>query len=100
MRVPVSRPRPPFSRRSPASDGALVGPLGLACELLLCAAHRGVRRPDAGLDLALLGAGAELEPAQLLARQRRLGVGVVLPAREQTPEEAGELARGGDDRDL
>ena len=47
-----------------------------------------------------LGAGAQLEAAELLARQRRALEGVVLLAREQVPEQHGELARDGDDRDL
>jgi hypothetical protein len=47
-----------------------------------------------------LSAGADLEQAQLLVRQGRLLVGVVLPAHEQAPEQAGELAGRGRDRDL
>src|SRR3954454_24932185 len=34
-----------------------------------------------------------------LLRQRGLGEGVLLAAAQQTPEQARELARGGDDRD-
>ena len=47
------------------------------------------------------GAGRrrQLEAAHLLGRQRRLGERVVLAAGEQAPEQAGELARRGDDRD-
>jgi hypothetical protein len=46
------------------------------------------------------GAGGELEPAQLLLRQRRLLERVVLLAGEHAPEQEGELACRGDDRDL
>jgi hypothetical protein len=47
-----------------------------------------------------LGAGAQFEGAELLAGQRRALERVVLLAREQVPEQHGELARDGDDRDL
>jgi hypothetical protein len=78
----------------------LVGDLGLAGEFALGLADRVVGVPDAGgLGRVALVTGAELEAAQLLSGQRRLGVGVVLLASEQTPEQAGQLARRGDDRD-
>jgi len=84
----------------PVADGAGVGSLGLLGELALGRAHRLVGGPDAGRALVARSAGRELEPAQFLARQRRLGEGVVLFAAEQAPEQARELARGGDDGDL
>jgi hypothetical protein len=49
--------------------------------------------------LAAWRAGGELEAPHLLGGQRRLGKGVVLAAGQQAPEQAGELARCGDDRD-
>jgi hypothetical protein len=79
------------------ADGARVGGLGLLGELAFGLADRVVGVPDAGgRGCVAAGAGGELEPAQLLARQRRLGVGVVGLAREQAPEQTGELARGRD----
>jgi len=84
----------------PVGHRAPIGDLGLASKLALCLAHGLVRGPDPGLHLALRGAGGELESTDLLARQGGLRVGVVLLAREQAPKQAGELARGGDDRDL
>ena len=82
------------------ADGARVGDLGLAGELAFGRADGVVGVPDAGGLRRVAGVpGGELEPAQLLFGQRRLGVGVVLFAREQTPAQAGELARGRDDRD-
>ena len=84
----------------PVAHAAGVGDLGLARELALGLADGVVGVPDAGgLGRVALVAGGELEAAQLLAGQRRLLVGVVLFAREQAPEQAGELACGRDDRD-
>src|SRR5215211_9306573 len=77
------------------------GGLGLLRELALCRAHLLARRPGPGrLALARRRAGADLEQAQLLGRQRRLLVGVVLAAAEQAPEQRRELAGGRDDGDL
>ena len=84
----------------PVRHCAPVGDLALAGELALGLAHGRVGRPGARLGLALGGAGGELEAAQLLFGQRGLGIGVVLLAGEQAPEQASELARRGDDRDL
>ena len=84
----------------PVTHGARVGGLGLVGELALGFADGFVGVPDAGgLGRVARVPGGELEAPQLLAGQRRLGVGVVLLAREQAPEQAGELARGGDNRD-
>jgi hypothetical protein len=67
-------------------------------ELALGLAHPLARRPDAGrLAFARRGARGDLEPPQLLGGQRRLLVGVVLAAGEQTPEQDRELARRSDD---
>ena len=57
-------------------------------------------RPKPTLALARGRPCGEFEPADLLSRQRRLAIGVVLRARQQVPEERRELARGGDDGDL
>jgi hypothetical protein len=78
---------------------ALGGALGLEGELVLGVAHRVVGRPDAAAALPARRTGLQFEAAHLLPGQRRLGEGVILAAREQTPEQARELARGGDDRD-
>jgi hypothetical protein len=53
-----------------------------------------------GCGLALGGAGGEFEAAEFLFGQRGLLERVVLAAGEQAPEQAGELARSGHDRDL
>ena len=101
MRAPVSRSRPPSPSGGVAvADGACVGELGLAGEVAFGLADRVVGGPDARcVGAAARRAGGDLQPAQLLLGQRGLGVGVVLVAREQAPEQARELARGGDDRD-
>src|SRR5215210_3089493 len=83
----------------PVFDGALVGALGLECELALGLAHRVVGRPDAAAALPARSAGLQFEAAHLLLGQRRLREGVVLAAREQTPEQTRQLARAGNDRD-
>ena len=73
----------------------------MASELLLGVAHGPVGAPDRGGGaVKALGAGDQLELAELLGGQRRLGVRVVLVAGEQAPEQAGELACRGDGRDL
>src|SRR5271167_1253371 len=83
----------------PVAHGPCVGDLGLASELTLGLTYRIVGTPDAGgLRAVALGAGGDLKAAELLLGQRGLLVGVVLFAGEQTPEQARELARGGDDR--
>src|SRR4051812_40620074 len=84
----------------PVPNRLLIGALRLERELALGAAHRLVGRPDRAPALELRCAGLELKPAHLLLRQRRLGEGVVLTAGQQAPEQAGELARRRDDRDL
>jgi hypothetical protein len=56
-----------------------------------------VANKAAALALLRRGAGGDLEQAQLLGGQRRLLVGVVLAAREQTPGQRRELARRSDD---
>src|SRR5207253_3290471 len=75
-----------------------VGRLGLAGELELGFAQRRPVGPHSGaLAPQRRGAGADLEQAQLLGRQRWLLVGVVLAAGEQEPEQAHQLARARDD---
>jgi hypothetical protein len=84
----------------PVGDDSLVGGLGLPGELALCRAHLLACRPGPGVfALQRRGAGADLEQAQLLGRQRGLRVGVVLATAEQRPEQDRELARGRDDGD-
>src|SRR3954469_2470100 len=93
VRAPVSHPRPPWSAGWLASRRRwLVGELGLFGERAFGLAHRVVRRPDVAAALPARGAGGELEAAHLLGGERGLGVGVVLAAGEQAPEQAGELA--------
>src|SRR5215475_13842314 len=91
-----------WSARLPASDQLLIGALRLRTQGLLA-------RPDflevvavggAALPAAGRQSGAELEAAQFLRRERRARPGVVLSLREQVPREDGELAGGGDGRDL
>src|SRR3954451_17169717 len=100
--LPLCRTRARLGRPGglPVGDVAPVGELGLFGERAFGVAHGVVGRPDRGGALGLGGAGGELEAAQLLLGQRRLGVGVVLAAGEQAPEQARELAGAGDDRDL
>src|SRR4051794_2345081 len=70
----------------PVFDGAFVGALRLEREFAFGLAHRRVGAPDVAAAPPARGAGGELEAAQLLGGQRGLGEGVVLAAREQTPE--------------
>jgi len=84
----------------PVAHGARVGELGLAGKLLLGRPHRVVGGPDAASRRGqALCAGGDFQAAQLLLGERGLLEGVVLFAGEQMPEQAGQLARGGDDRD-
>src|SRR5664279_1371563 len=83
----------------PVTDRARVGDLPLAGELALGLADRVVGAPDAGgLGAVARRTGGDLKTPQLLLGQRGLGVGVVLFAGEQTPEQARELSGGRDDR--
>ena len=102
MRAPVSRSRPVWWRCGlPVLNHSCVGRFGLFSELALGLAHCVVVGVDPGGGaFVAFGAGHQLELAQLLGRQRRLGVGVVLTAREQTLEQTRELARGGDGCDV
>ena len=102
MRAPVSRRRPSSSPRRRASRRRCAGrqtrPGGRA-RARPGASHRS--RPEPTLDSPLApGPDSQLEPAELLGGQGWRRVGVVLLAAEQGPEQAGELARRGDDRDL
>src|SRR3954452_10650029 len=88
----------------PVGDESAVGGFGLFGELALALAVAalavgilGRQGPASGVAL---GAGAQFEGTELFARQRRALEGVVLLAGEQVPEQHGELARDGDDRDL
>ena len=79
MRVPVSRPRLlrcllPVRDEAPVGDLRLTGELHL--RLLLRLAHGPRAGPGAPSGAAGLGPGAELEPAQLLSRQRGPSEGV------------------------
>src|SRR5215218_5304857 len=85
----------------PVGDGALVSGFGLTRERAFGFAHPLPGRPDSGVGaLERRRAGADLEQAQLLLRQRGLLVGVVLLAAEQAPAQAGELAGRRNHRDL
>jgi hypothetical protein len=81
------------------APGAAVGAATTRSELRVACLGAGGRQPGVGA-LERLGAGADLDQAQLLGRQRGLLVGVVLRAAERAPEQHGELARAGDDGDL
>src|SRR5262245_65069676 len=60
-----------------------------------------LRTPDADpLAFVALGAGHELELADLLAGERGAGEGVVLAAAEHVPGDHGELAGNGDGGDV
>jgi hypothetical protein len=91
--------RGPVSRSRPSSAGGLGScarrRAGLQRELALGLAHRVVGRPNSA---ATSSASLQLEAAHLLLG-RRLREGIVLTARQQAPEQAGELAGAGDDRD-
>ena len=97
-----ARARLRWSGCVPVVDRAAVGGFGLQGERALGVADVVVASAGAraNLSFARRGAGRELELADLATRQRRLPEGVVLLAREQTPEQAGELARRGDRGDL
>src|SRR5215213_3815165 len=88
----------------PVGDEAAVGGFGLFGELALAGAFGALAVGVPGGEVApsgvALGAGEQLETAELLAGQRRALERVVLLAREEMPEEHGELARDCDDRDL
>ncbi len=85
----------------PVGDEAAVGNFGLFGELALAGAFGALAVAVLGREVSssgvTLGAGAQLESAELLACQRGALERVVLLAGEQAPEQAGELARGGDD---
>src|SRR4051795_8561641 len=95
-----------FRRRCclPVGDEAAVGDFGVFGELAFAGAVGalavgvlGGEVPSSGLALST---GGQFEAAELLAGQRWALECVVLLAREQVPEQHGELARDGDDRDL
>src|SRR3954452_11847080 len=91
-------------RGPPVGDESAVGDLGLFGELAFAFAVGALAVCVLGGEVSPSGsaggAGAEFESAELLARQRRALEGVVLLAREEVPEQHGELACDGDDRDL
>src|SRR5918998_6351294 len=99
-----SRRGPARSGGAPVGDEAAVGDLGLFGELAFAGAFGALAVGVVGREVTpsgvALGAGAQLETAELLAGQRRALERVVLLAREEVPEQHGELARDGDDRDL
>src|SRR4051794_38928733 len=82
------------------ADGLRVGVLDLRGEIEFGVSEQAVSDPDAAALLPARRAGGDLQPADLLGRQRGLREGVVLLAPEQDPEQACELARGGGDGDL
>src|SRR5271167_3739434 len=83
----------------PVAYRACVGDLSLTSELALGVADRVVGAPDAsGLGGVALRAGGDLQAPELLSGERWLGVGVVLLAGEQAPEQARELSGGCHDR--
>src|SRR5436190_6814725 len=88
----------------PVGDEPAVGDFGVFGELTLAGAFGalavGVLCREVSTSGLTLGASAQLEAAQLLACQRRAPERVILLAPEQVPEQHGELARDGDDRDL
>jgi hypothetical protein len=90
MRDPVSRSRPVLWLA--VFDRPLVGALRLEREFAFGVAHRLVGRPDVAGALVARGPGLQFEAAHLLRGQRGLGEGVVLAARQQTPEQTRELA--------
>jgi len=79
---------------------AVLAPERVRKIVTLGVAHRGVRGPDPGAALVARRTGLELEATELFGCQGWLGVGVVLAAGQQTPEQTRQLSRSGDDRDL
>src|SRR6266702_5250704 len=77
-----------------------VGEFGLGGELLVEPVLLAGREDADPLAFAALGAGQQLEPAQLLAGERGAGEGVVLAAAEHVPGDDGQLARDGDGGDV
>lgn len=70
-------------------------------EFALGGAHPLAGRPSASIRAADgRGACTDLEQTQLLGRQRRLGVRVILTSGKQAPEQHRELARASHDGDL
>src|SRR3954454_14336285 len=100
MRAPVSRSRPLPAGGLAVADGLGVGLFGLAREVAFGLAHGAVGGPDALAILPARRTRGQFQAAQLLRGQRGLAEGVVLAAPEQDPEQAGELAGRGGDRDL
>jgi putative transposase len=84
----------------PVGDGLFVSGLGVLGELALgSAALLAVEVMLASTGTAAGVAGFELDGPDLLRQGGREGVGVVLFADEQVPEQRGHLAGGRDDRD-
>src|SRR3954464_11323053 len=79
----------------PVGDGSAVGGFGLFGELALAfavgALAVGVLGRQGPASGVALGAGAQFEGAELLARQRRALIGVVLLAGEQVPNSTASL---------
>jgi hypothetical protein len=101
MRAPC-RPRIPLRGLRPPVGEPSVGELGPVLQLLLgrpLAAGRADRRAVVAARQVRC-VRHELEPTDLLARQRGTCEGVVLILGEQLPAEHDELARDGDCRDL
>jgi putative transposase len=84
----------------PVGDGSFVGRLGVLGDLALgCSALLAVEGVLTAAGLVAGVSGLELDGADLLGHRGREGVGVVLFADEQVPEQLGHLAGGRDDRD-
>jgi hypothetical protein len=89
-----------LDRRLPVLDESAIGGFGLRGEFLVEPVLL-PRDEDADpLPLLVLRAGHQLEPAQLLAGERRAGEGVVLAAAEHVPGDHGELAGDRDGGDV
>ena len=98
MRAPVRHRA--LHRGLPVLDEAAVGELGLSGEFLVELMLLSGREDADPLPLLMLGAGHQLEPADLLAGERGAGEGVVLAAAEHVPGDHGQLACDRDRSDV
>jgi hypothetical protein len=101
MRPPLTRSRPLFSLvRRPAGLGPCVcgTPRPVQPERAPRPGPRRSRSRSHGHRVCASGLRRDLQPAELLLRQRRLLVGVVLFAGQHSPEQHGEFPGGRDDR--
>ena len=100
MRAPASHRRPRFCPRCQSATIRLyaTSPCSARARSAFLIAALVDQRPPSTSPFGL--PGPQLQPAELLAGQARLAVGIVLAPGEHAPEQTGELARGGGDRDL